>query len=299
MQKTLSRTRYLSCVAILSAVATVLMYLEFSIPIIPSFIKFEFSETPALIASYALGPFAGVLICFFKNLLHLFGTTTAGIGELSNFILGVFLVLPAGLIYKSRKTRGTAFVGALVGSFLMAGASMITNYYVIYPVYQNFMPMEAILAAYKAICPLADNLWKALAIFNLPFTFVKGIVDTIVTFLLYKFLSPIIKGYHLPKRKKAIDSATKEKQSNIIHAQQNIESSTSADKNVCDKTIVAENIAEVKDSVDITNAADSIVANTAKVENITQTNNCLQAKTVDNAIETPTVGENGFVQENK
>ena len=96
--------RYLTVTAMLSAVAYILMFLDFSVPFMPSFIKMDLSELPALIGSFAMGPLCGVIICLVKNVLHLFITSTGGVGELSNFILGVAFVLPAGLLYKHKKT---------------------------------------------------------------------------------------------------------------------------------------------------------------------------------------------------
>ena len=109
--------RYMTMTAMLSAIAFVLMMLEFSIPIMPSFIKLDFSELPALIGSFAMGPLCGVIICLVKNVLHLFITSTGGVGELSNFILGVAFVLPAGLLYKYKKTRTTALIGSIAVSY--------------------------------------------------------------------------------------------------------------------------------------------------------------------------------------
>lgn len=180
--------------AIMAAAAAILMYLQFSVPVMPSFIKMDFSELPALITSFVLGPFWGVAVCFIKNLIHLFGTNTMGIGELSNFILGCAFVLPAGLIYKKMKTRKGAFIGSLVGAVLMSGISIFTNYFIVYPIYENFMPLEAIVKAYNMILPCVDSLIEALLIFNVPFTFVKGMISVAVTFLVYKKISPILKG---------------------------------------------------------------------------------------------------------
>ncbi len=182
--------------SLLSAVAFILMFLDFSIPIIPSFVKVDFSELPALIASFAMGPAWGVLVCLIKNVIHLLITTTAGVGELANFLLGAAFVLPAGFIYKSHKTIKGALTASLIGSAVMAVLSFPINYFITYPFYDKaFFPMEAIIGAYQAILPSVDSLWKALLIFNVPFNFVlKGIATSILTFLLYKRISPIIKG---------------------------------------------------------------------------------------------------------
>ena len=179
---------------ILGAISTVLMMLSFSVPFMPSFIKLDFSELPALIASFSMGPLAGVSVCFIKNLVNVTMTTTGGVGELSNFLLGVCLVLPAGLVYKFRKNRLAAFLAALAGSLIMALASLPLNYFVTYPIYMNFMPIEAIVGMYEAIFPGVNGLFSCLLIFNVPFTFLKGFLVTVLTFVIYKHISPIIKG---------------------------------------------------------------------------------------------------------
>ena len=186
--------------AVCGALGFVLMLLEFPLPfIIPSFIKLDFSEIPALIASFAFGPIYGILVCAVKNLLHLFVTTSGGVGELSNFILGAIFVGAAGIVYSKMHNRKGALIGSLVGAFLMALISVFTNYFIVYPAYVVIygMPMEAILGMYKALLPAADNLWKALIIFNFPFNLAKGILDAAVCFLVYKRISPILK----PKKK--------------------------------------------------------------------------------------------------
>ncbi len=186
--------RFLVVTAVLGAVSAVLMMLSFSVPFMPSFIKLDFSELPALIASFSMGPVSGILVCLIKNLINLTMTTTGGVGELSNFVLGVCLVLPAGLIYRHRKTRASALVGALVGSLCMALVSLPSNYYVMYPFYSRFMPIERIIEMYQAIVPGVDGLFSCLLFFNVPFTFLKGALDTVLTFLIYKHISPLIKG---------------------------------------------------------------------------------------------------------
>ena len=194
--------RKLCVIGIMSAVSAVLMMLSFNIPIMPSFIKMDFSELPALITAFSIGPIAGVIVCLLKNLINLPFSTTAGVGELSNFVLGVALVLPAGLIYKKMKTRAGALIGSSIGSLIMAVFSIPWNYFVTYPAYVKILnfPLEAILGMYKAINPNVNGLLQALLIFNLPYTFCKGLVISLLTFLLYKRLSPIIKGKKKEKK---------------------------------------------------------------------------------------------------
>lgn len=196
----ISNVRRMTVTAILAACASVLMFISFKVPIMPSFISMDFSELPALLASFTLGPVSGVSVCLIKNIVNLFASQTGGVGELSNFILGVAFVVPAGLIYKKNKTKKAAVIGSLVGAFLMAVLSVASNFFLVYPIYFNFMPLESILQAYHTINPIVGveptngNLLKALLMFNMPFTFVKGLVSVAVTCFIYKPLSPIITG---------------------------------------------------------------------------------------------------------
>ena len=192
-------THNLTVAAMLSAVAFILMFIEFPIPmLIPAFIKMDFSDLPALLGAFALGPVYGVIISFMKNLLHIVikGTSTACVGELSNFILDAIFSAVAGYLYKHHKSRKTAIIGAVAGAVAMGVLSVPSNYFVVYPAYVQFyhMPLEAILGMYQAILPSADSLIKCLIIFNLPFTLVKGLLDAVLCMLIYKPLSPILHG---------------------------------------------------------------------------------------------------------
>ena len=193
-KNTRNNIKAVAVTAIMGAIGFVLMFFEFPIPaLIPSFIKLDFSEIPAVITTFALGPVYGVLVCLIKNLLHLFDSSSGGVGELANFLLGAVFVFTAGIIYRFNRTRKGALIGALSGAAAMAVLSVPINYFVTYPVYTAFIPMEAIIGMYQAILPAANTLLKALLIFNMPFTFVKGIIDSAFCFIVYKKLSPILK----------------------------------------------------------------------------------------------------------
>ena len=188
-------TRKLTVTAMLAAVASVLMFIDFSVPFMPSFIKMDVSEFPALLAAFALGPWYGVAVCFIKNLVNLiFHSSTGGIGELCNFLLGAFFVIPAGLIYKRNRTFKGAIIGSVAGAVAMAALSLPLNYFVTYPIYAKFMPIDVIVGMYQAINPNVNGLLACLVIFNIPFTFVKGMLDVLICVLIYKRLSPLLKG---------------------------------------------------------------------------------------------------------
>ena len=192
-----NRTHKLTVTAMLSAVAFILMFIEFPIPaLIPSFVKLDISDLPELLAAFSLGPVYGVAVTFLKNLLHIVfkGTSSAYVGELCNFLLGAVFSLVAGFIYQWKKSRKSALLGSVVGAALMAVISVPLNYFVVYPAYVVCygMPLEAIIGMYQAILPSADSLIKCLTIFNLPFTFCKGMLDVLLCFLIYKPLSPLL-----------------------------------------------------------------------------------------------------------
>ena len=119
--------RKIAMTGVLAAIATVLMFLHFQLPFMPSFISLDFSELPALIAAFTLGPVSGVAVCFVKNLVLLSQTITGGVGELSNFIIGSAFVVPAGLIYRHHRNYGGAIVGSVVGALLMAVLGFFSN----------------------------------------------------------------------------------------------------------------------------------------------------------------------------
>jgi riboflavin transporter FmnP len=184
-------------IGMLSAVAAVLQALQIVVPIVPpQILKFDFSDLPALIGAFAYGPFAGVLIELLKNLIHLITTSVNGyVGVLSNFLLGATFTGVAGLIYITKKSKMSALTGSLAGSAIMAILSFPFNYFIIFPLYYNFMgyPEAAVLGIYQAILPSIKSVPQALVIFNMPFTLVKGLVCTVITMLIYKPLSPLLK----------------------------------------------------------------------------------------------------------
>lgn len=192
-----SKTRVLALTGIMAAISAILMQFQLSIPILPNFLKLDVSDFPALIAGYAYGPMAGIWVCLVKNVIHITLTTTGGVGELSNFILGVCFVTPAALIYRiGKKTKKSAFIGAIVGTLFMSVTGIFTNYYIVYPLYYYVMGLstEQLMHMYQAKLPSVQDLWQALAIFNFPLTVAKGALCTAITFLTYKYMSHWLHG---------------------------------------------------------------------------------------------------------
>ena len=189
------KTKMLTKTAMLLIIAVVLQTIEFPIPLFPDFLKIDLSDIPAILGTFALGPFAGVAIELLKNVLRfVFGLSqSAGVGELANFIIGISLILPAGLIYKRNKSKKYAIIGLGVGIIFMVIAGALMNYYVIMPFYiKAGFPLEQILALAAKVNPWVIDM-KTLIIYAIvPFNIVKGLIVSLVTILIYKRISPIL-----------------------------------------------------------------------------------------------------------
>lgn len=190
--------RSLTMIGMLSAIAVVLMLLDIPLGFLPSFYKIDFSEVPVLIGSFALGPVAGVMIEFIKILLNLLinGTDTAGIGELANFFIGCSIVVPASIIYSRKKTKKGAVLGLIIGTLLLTIVGSLLNAYVLLPAYGAafHMPIDRLIAMGTAINPSINSMSTFILLAVVPFNLLKGVIVSIITILLYKKLSPIIKG---------------------------------------------------------------------------------------------------------
>ena len=195
LQKSVN-TKTLAKVGVLSAVAAVVMILEFPLPFAPSFYKLDFSEIPVLIGAFALGPIAGIAIEFIKILLNfvLNGTVTAGVGELGNFLIGCSLVVPASIIYRKNKTFKNAIVGLIVGILSLAIVGAVLNYFVLLPVYSTAFgaPLQSFIDMGNVINKYIVDLKTLVLYAVVPFNLVKGIIVSIITILIYKRLSPIL-----------------------------------------------------------------------------------------------------------
>lgn len=191
-------TRKMVIIGMMTALATIVYYLDFPVPFMPGFIKLDFSNVISLLTGFALGPVEGVIVCLIKNLIHLLIKgidTTMGIGDIFDFVTSATFVLVAALIYKKNRTKKGAVIATLVGMLAFTVISLPLNYFIVYPIYFKAYGGEAaILGAYQKLMSSVKNIFSALCIFNLPFTFIKGLLCSIITIIIYKPLSPILKG---------------------------------------------------------------------------------------------------------
>lgn len=189
------RTHWVAKTGILAAVAIVLMYLEMILPLMPSFLKFDFSEIAVLLASFSMGPLTAILIELIKNLAHLPSTATGGIGELANFLIGSFFVGTAGLVYRMKKTHAGAFLAMAAGTIVMTVAACLINYFFMLPFYINVMqfPLALIISMTQKVGnTLVTDLQSLILFVFVPFNLFKGIVVSLIVALLYKRLSPLL-----------------------------------------------------------------------------------------------------------
>ena len=193
-ERSVSKTRKLTAAAILAAAAYLLAFLEVPVPLTPAFARMDLSDLPALIGAFAFGPVTGVMVELVKNLLGLMTSSTGGVGELANFLMGASYVFTAGAVYKHHKTKRMALVGGVTGSIATGIMAAITNYFILLPMFEQFMPLGEIIAAFGEFIPFIHTKLDVVLYNAFPFNVLKGLVITAVTMLIYKKLSPILKG---------------------------------------------------------------------------------------------------------
>lgn len=193
-------TRKIAVVGVFSAISAILMVLEIPVPFAPSFYAIDFSELPALIGAFAYGPVAGVMIEFCKIVIKIFlkPSSTAFVGELANFTISCMLVLPASIIYLAHKSRKQAIVGTVAGTLAMAAFGTFFNAVYLIPKFAQMygMPLEAIIGMGTAIHPSIHDVTGLVIMCVLPLNLLKGSMVSILTILVYKKLSPILKASH-------------------------------------------------------------------------------------------------------
>lgn len=186
------KARTFATIGIFSAIAVILSYFDFMTPFFPAFLKLDFADLPALLIAFTVGPKAGVLIQLIRNIIHLLITSTGGIGELSNFLIGGTFVAVAGCIYNKNHTKKGAILSLLGASILMTIVAVIANYFILLPFYAAFIPMDKIIAMASAIIPQVHDMFTFLLFVTVPFNILKATLISILAFLLYKRLHPVI-----------------------------------------------------------------------------------------------------------
>lgn len=194
-------TQKMTMTAMFSAIALILHLLDFPLPFLaPDFYKLDFSELPALVGAFAFGPVVGVLIEAVKILLKLMikGTSTAFVGDLANFVIGCSFILPASLIYYFKKSKKSALAGCVIGTLILTLFGTAFNAVYLLPAFSKLygLPLESILSMGAKINPLVSDgsLVSFVACCVAPINLIKGSSVSLITMLVYKPLSPIIKA---------------------------------------------------------------------------------------------------------
>lgn len=190
------RTKDMTKVGMLSVIAFILMYFQLPITFVaPPFMKLDISDLPVLMGAFTMGPVFGIIIAALKNIMHIIfkGTMTAGIGELSNFLISSTFAFVSAYFYRKHRTYKGAIISLTLGVLAMTFLAMLSNYFVVFPLYAKVMPMDAIIAMGSAITPRITGLFSMMIYSVLPFNLIKGFTTAAVMMLVYKKISPIFK----------------------------------------------------------------------------------------------------------
>lgn len=189
-KKTLS-VQYLTRIAVLTALSSILFMI--SIPVV-AFYSLDLSNLPVLLGAFSMGPVPGLIILGLKSLIGCLTSSTMYVGELADFIMGTAFVLPAALIYRRKKSRKGALAGMIAGTVALILAGCLTNAYLLIPFYMTAfgMPMEAIIGMCAQALPFVDTELKVILFVTAPFNLLKGVVLCVLTYIIYKPLSPLL-----------------------------------------------------------------------------------------------------------
>lgn len=184
-------------IAILAGMGALLMNFKFPLPFAPPFMSVDFADVASLIGGFAMGPLSGVLIVFVKNIIKLIisGSLTVGVGEVSNFIVGASYVFIASLIYKKDRTHKGAIKGLIIGSLVMTMVAVLSNAFFVFPLYRKAsgFELQTFVDQTASLNSLVTSYWTLMLFAVVPFNLVKSLLESIVTHLLYKRISPILK----------------------------------------------------------------------------------------------------------
>ena len=200
-KRDVSPARRVSIIGICAAIATVLHVLDFPMLFLaPDFYKLDFSELPVLLCGFYLGPSATVTCEGIKILLKLLvkGTSTAFVGDFANFVVGCSFVLPATIWYHSNKSKHSAIVGLVLGTFSMSVLGSAFNAIYLLPKFSELfgLPLDTIIAMGAKIHPRIHNVTTFGMLCVAPLNVVKGTMVSILTMLLYKRVAKPLFGIH-------------------------------------------------------------------------------------------------------
>lgn len=191
-------TNKLVLIAMMGAISAILMLLEFSVPFAPYFLEMDFSELVVIIAGFVMGPIEGMLVILIKVLLNLLssGTKTMGVGELMNFCVSAFYLLPAVLFYRRHRSKKGAVISLIISTLFVSVMAVLVNAFVMFPMYASLygMPLDALVEMGKAVNPYVNSFLTLMLWSVLPFNLLKYTIVSVVTFLVYKRLAGVLRN---------------------------------------------------------------------------------------------------------
>ncbi|MGM0641572.1 MAG: ECF transporter S component [Thermotogota bacterium] len=185
-------SKKISILSMMIAVSTIFYYIEFNLPIFPGFLKYDLSDIPAFITFYFLNPLSGIIVLLFKNVLHMFISSTLGIGELVNFISGVLIIFPFYFFSK----KNNKIISFLFSTPLFIISIFFVNLFMVIPLYDlilNISP-EALVSISSKIMPFIDNIYEYLLFVIIPFNFIKFTMVIFIGNTVYKYIQKQLKG---------------------------------------------------------------------------------------------------------
>lgn len=179
-------------VSILGAISGVLMLFKFPLPIAPTFMKMDFSDSVLIIGGFLTGPVYSLIMIFIKWIVKLIitSTSTAYAGELSGLILNISFILPMSYFYNKNKTKKTAIILMIIFSITTSLIAIFTNVYMIFPLYG--LSGNAIVGPFKVLFPFVNSVWQVMLISILPFNLMKIAINSIIALILYKKVSTFV-----------------------------------------------------------------------------------------------------------
>lgn len=199
MERAIAKPRFTTSnmvkISILGVLSFIIMNFSFPLPLTPAFLKLDLSDMPSIIGGFAMGPVAGITIQLIKNILHFITrTSTGGIGEISNFIVGGSFVLISSGIYHINKTKKNAVIGSIAATIGMAIVGALSNYFIIIPFYSKLMPIDVIISMGTAVNALITDKLTLVLYGVIPFNLIKGIILSLATASIYKKVAPLLKS---------------------------------------------------------------------------------------------------------
>lgn len=187
-------------IGIFTALSVILYFVNFPLPFFPSFLQIHFSDLPALICGFALGPLGGAISVFVKILIKLPTTNTLGVGEFADLIVGLMFVLPASFIYKRDKSKASAIIGIIIGALCSIVSSIFANWLVIIPAYMRVysLTLADIVGMCSKVLPFIteENFYPTYLFLSvLPFNTLRCVVVSVVTIFAYKHISNLLKRF--------------------------------------------------------------------------------------------------------